>query len=164
MSNQVKAVFFDLGDTLVRRLSITPPRFEWIPGAQALVKRLRLADIPLGLISNTGSLTRAQLLAMMPNGFSFDLFQSEMVVLSSEVAFEKPDLRIFRLAMSRAQKIADPMIQFQLDASNCVFVGESLKEVIAAQQVGMIGACVQTLDSARIGELDVILTDLGLLV
>ena len=124
-AGKIKALFFDLGDTLVRRVSVTPTRFDWIPGAEALVKRLRLSNLPLGLISNTGSLTRQQLLAMMPGGFQFDLFQAEMIVLSSEVSIEKPDPRIFRLAISRAQNSANAAIQLQLDAEKRMSDGQT---------------------------------------
>jgi putative hydrolase of the HAD superfamily len=160
----LKTLFFDLGDTLVRQVTITPLRFDWIPGAADLLRRLRLAQVPLGLISNSGNLTRAQLLAMLPSDFSFDLFETDLVLLSSEVNIEKPDLRIFRLAMSRAQNSDKPRLSLQIDPHHCLFVGESLKEVIAAQQVGMLGACVQRAsESARIGNLDTILTEQGLL-
>lgn len=162
--SQIKFIFFDLGDTLVQRVSITPIRFQWITGAAELVKRLRQAGIPLGLISNTGDLSRAQLTSMLPSDFDFDFFETDAVILSSEVGIEKPDLRIFRMAISQAQSNSSPANSFQLDPHNCLFVGESLKEVVAAQQVGMMGACVQhTSQSAMISGLDPLLNELGLL-
>lgn len=86
------------------------------------------------------------------------------MLLSSEVSIEKPDLRVFRLAMNRAQSSTNPRLSLQIDPHHCLFVGESLNEVIAAQQVGMLGACVQRASkSAKIGDLDTILTEQGLL-
>src|SRR5262245_25399537 len=49
----VKVVFFDLGETLVR----TTDR-SWVPGALDALAVLRDAGLRLGVISNTGALSR----------------------------------------------------------------------------------------------------------
>lgn len=115
------AVFFDLGSTLVS------PERQWIEGARNALEQLRSRSIPVGVISNTGSLTRDQVLDLLPDGFDFDGFEPELVLLSSEVGIEKPDPRIFALAVERA--ITEP--------SRCLFCGEDLAETVAAQKVGL---------------------------
>ncbi|MDJ0945591.1 MAG: HAD family hydrolase [Kiloniellales bacterium] len=113
-------VFFDIGDTLVGGSS-------WMPGARDCLGALSTAGLPLGLISNTGNLTRPQLAAGLPGDFSFDDFRPALVLLSSEVNVEKPDPAIFRLAVGRAA----------VPPEDCVFVGENLVETWAAQAVGL---------------------------
>lgn len=161
----LRVVFFDLGDTLVRKVTASPSglQFAWIPEVKNLLERLRQTNLYLGLISNTGNFDRIQMLRMMPDDFSFDLFEENLVLLSSEIEFEKPDQRIFRLAVNRAQNHINPDIKMQIDPSECMFVGESLKEIIAAQQVGMIGARVQKTPQPDIGGLDDVLRECGLL-
>ena len=70
---------------------------------------------------------------MFPPGF-FDWFEDEFVVLSSEVGVEKPELRIFSIAVARTR----------LTARRCMFVGENLEKTVAAQRIGML--------AVRIGE------------
>jgi FMN phosphatase YigB (HAD superfamily) len=161
----IRIIFFDLGDTLVRKVSASPSglRFGWVPGVKDLVERLQLIKLRLGLISNTGGLTRTQLLQMLPHDFSFDLFDDNLILLSSEVGWEKPDLRIFRLAVNQAQNHINPDFRMQVDPQECLFVGESLKEVLAAQQIGMLGARVQETHQSEIGSLDDVLRECGLL-
>lgn len=142
----LKVIFFDLGDTLVHPTTSSPTgvRFDWVPGAANLIDQLQQIDIRLGVLSNTGTMSRTQLFQMLPHDFPFELFDENLILLSSEVGWEKPDPRIFRLAVNRAQKDSNPEIAMQIDPQECLFVGESLKEVITAQQVGMMGTRVQT--------------------
>lgn len=134
-----RVIFFDIGDTLVRRVAASPSgeQFTWIPGAKDTLKAVRDAGLRLGLLSNTGPLTRNQLLARLPNDFDFGFFDQTLVVLSSEVGLEKPDPRIFRLAVNLAQQLPFEGVNLQIDAWHCLFCGESLAECLIAQQVGM---------------------------
>src|SRR5262249_35722209 len=91
-------IFFDIGMTLVAKDTT-----KWTPGAKALLAELSAANLRLGIISNTGNLTRAQLTALLPPDFDFNTFEPDLVLLSSEVGIEKPDLAIFRKAIERAQ-------------------------------------------------------------
>ncbi len=118
-----RALFFDLGDTLVI------PGHGWIPGAQILLSDLRSPNLSLGLISNTGNLTREQLRALLPPSFDFGMFRQDLILLSSDPAIgvEKPDLRIFRMAIDRAG----------VPPTECLFCTESLPDTLAAQQAGM---------------------------
>ena len=113
-------VFFDIGDTLV---TDTGTRASALGCVETLVS----AGFRVGIISNTGDLTRTQLIGVLPTDFSFSPFDDELILLSSEHPFEKPSLRIFFEAMQTANTSPD----------RCVFVGESLEETVAAQSAGM---------------------------
>lgn len=116
-------VFFDIGDTLVTSGS-------WVEGAKATLEQLKSSGVRLGLISNTGNLSRDELKDHLPSDFSFEDFEDALIVLSSEVGIEKPDLRIFLLAVQRAA--APPWCS--------LFVGENLAETLAAQAAGLRAA------------------------
>lgn len=122
-----KAIFFDLGETLV-----TSNR-NWIEGAPQTLQRLKATGVELGIISNTGNLTRAELLqTRLPPDFRFDLFNPDLVVLSSEVGIEKPSPDIFRLALSGTGNL--------INNKPCLFCTENLFDTLAAQQVGFHAA------------------------
>lgn len=123
----VRAVFFDLGDTLV-----TKPR-QWIPGAQGALSSLRFKKLRLGVISNTGESSRDALLGELPVDFSFVLFDPKLILLSSEVGIKKPNVKIFELAVERSE----------LPSSQCLFCTENLLDSLVAQRAGMRVARVQ---------------------
>jgi len=132
----IDVVFFDLGDTLVRNGR------AWVPGAKELIAELRSKDVALGVISNTGDLSRDELLELLPEDFSFDVFQPHLVLLSSEIGYEKPDVRVFLEATRRAGG----------EARTCLFCTENLTHTLAAQQASMY--------TVRIGMLDPDLQDI----
>ena len=117
-------VFFDIGETILTQQS--NGSFDWIPEAKAAVVTIRSKGVRLGLISNTGTETRASLTNIFPANF-FDHFDSQLIVLSSEVQVDKPELGIFYHALKAAQQ----------PASNCIFVVEKQSEAFAAQLAGM---------------------------
>lgn len=132
----VQVVFFDAGDTLVKRRADAAPgsRFGWVAGAKAALSQLGAAGVRLGLLSNVPAMTRQQLQARLPADFSFDIFEPALFILSSEVGLEKPDPAIFELAVQRAG----------VPAVECLFCTEELLHVLAAQQTGMRAAWVPT--------------------
>ena len=113
-------VLFDIGKTLVRDSA-------WLPGSRACIDTLRLQGVRLGIISNTGSMTRSELAALLPDDFDFGQVHSSIVLLSSEVGLEKPDPRIFLHAIDASASAPQ----------ECVFVGEDLEETWVAQAVGI---------------------------
>ena len=125
MAQTVKVVFFDLGKTLV----ITETK-KWNPPAKAVLSELRKAGVRLGVISNTANLKRDELKELLPADFDFNLFDSDLVLLSSEVGIEKPEIAIFQRAVKEAG----------VSASQCVYCSEDLVETIAAQRAGMMSA------------------------
>lgn len=120
---RIDTVYFDLGDTIVTR------QRKWVPGGKAALKTLGLSGVRLGIISNTGTLTRQQLLQLLPADFNMGVFKDELVILSSEAGVEKPAAQIYGLAVDRAN----------VAPCNIVFCGEKLSEVLAAQQLGIRG-------------------------
>lgn len=127
MSLFVKVIFFDLGMTLVGADTT-----KWMPGAKTVLKALRTEGVRVGVISNTGDWTRAQLKKQLPADFDFSAFEANLVLLSTEVKIEKPSLEIFRLAVKRAG----------VPAAQCLYCSESLVETVAAQRAGMVAARV----------------------
>ena len=119
----IKAIFFDIGDTLISKK-------QWLPGARETVLAMRKKEVRVGLISNTGNLSREDLGKLLPADFDFGLFEEGLTMLSSEVGIEKPNLGIFSLAVQHTG----------LSPWETMFVGESLRETIAAQKAGMQAA------------------------
>lgn len=117
----IQVAFFDIGNTLVDR------RNNWMPGAQNVLGELKTKGVRLGLISNTGNLDRDQLQDLLPGDFDFDVFEEGLVILSSEVGVEKPNLGIFLLAVQHAG----------VSPWETAFIGEELDQAHAAQSAGM---------------------------
>ncbi|BBM85972.1 hypothetical protein [Candidatus Uabimicrobium amorphum] len=123
-SSAAKVIFFDLGDTLVVSGK------KWATGAQQILQQMKSKR--LGIISNTGNLSRSQLLELLPQDFSFDSFDENLILLSSEVKIEKPDPQIFQMAIKRAQQI-NP----SLEAQDCLFVTEDMEHLSIARGLGI---------------------------
>ncbi len=145
-----EVVFFDLGDTLVDGKNTT----SWVPDARGVLDLLHQKGLQLGLISNTGTLTRLQLVAMLPPDFNLAQFEEHLIVLSSEVGVEKPGLEIFRLALARAS----------VEGHKCLFCTEELLHTLAAQQVGMHVARLQRPPGSDVGSVADLLEQLDKLV
>ena len=145
---RVSTIFFDLGDTLVR-----PDVRAWVPGAKATLEALKAKSIRLGIISNTGDLSRSQLSARLPEDFRFETFEAQLILLSSEVRVEKPSPEIFATAVSSAN----------VEASKCLYCGEKLDEALVAQAVGMRAARLLLPPHSDIGELTASLVASGLI-
>ena len=133
----IRAVFFDIGSTLVAKK-------EWVPGSRELVAQLQQNKIAVGLISNTGELSRDELAELLPPEFDFATFNEELVFLSSEVGVAKPNVGIFLVAVQHAN----------VSPWQTMFIGESLTESLAAQSAGMQAARVvdYEADFAAIGK------------
>ena len=122
----IEVAFFDLGGTLVRL--VAGQRAEWIEGAKIGLGKLADKGIRLGLISNTGDLTRQDLLDdLLPIDFPTDLFEDSLMILSSEVGVEKPALQIFARAVDAAGTLP----------GRCLFCTEEMAHALACQEIGM---------------------------
>jgi len=143
----IKAAFFDLGGTLIGN------NRDWLAGAQNALTTLRAKQIRLGIISNTGHLSRPQIRALLPPDFDLGLFESNLVVFSSEVHVEKPDPNIFLLAIKQASVKPD----------ECLFCTEEIAHIVAAQHVGMQTVRVQPPPHSSIGKIVEKLTAAGML-
>lgn len=102
-------------------------KFEWVEGAKNTLEQLKEREVRLGLISNTGNLSRSQLLSLLPADFSLDTFEQHLIILSSEHEFEKPQLAAFAYAVDKAG----------IAPIECLFCTEELSHTLAAQQIGM---------------------------
>jgi FMN phosphatase YigB (HAD superfamily) len=148
ISVMLKAVFFDIGDTLV----ITSDK-TWVSGAKEALTALRALGLRLGIISNTGDLSREKVLDLLPADFNFGVFENDLIILSSEVHLKKPDPAIFRLAVKRAN----------VKPGECLFCTEELDHTLIAQQTGMLAARVlQPPSNSDAGQLAGILKSGGL--
>lgn len=126
LSLTLPAIFFDIGNTLVSRR-------EWLAGAHDNLRTLASVGIALGIISNTGTLTREQLKRdHLPRDFDFGLFNHSQIILSSEFGSDKSTPEIFLHAIGQSQRLA----------FDCIFVGESLLETWTAQSAGMRSAWI----------------------
>ncbi len=146
-TRKVKAVFFDLGETLVTK------NRKWLPGAEDALSALRAKGVRLGVISNTANLKRAELLKELPVDFDFKLFEDALVILSSEAGVEKPSPAIFELAVTKSG----------LRAEECLFCTEDLLHTLAAQKAGMLAARTKEPPANDVGKLPQALVDAGLI-
>ena len=144
----IRVVFFDLGDTLV-----VPADRSWVSGAKGALTDFRSRGLRLGVISNTGDLSREQLAELLPADFDWAEFDAELVLLSAEVGVAKPDPAVFRLAVTATG----------LTAAECLFCTESLLDTLVAQRVGLLAARVQPPPGADIGGLVAALVAAGVL-
>jgi FMN phosphatase YigB (HAD superfamily) len=140
------SIFFDLGDTLV-----TADK-HWIAGAEEALRALHAKGVRLGILSNTGPLDRAHLASFLPPDFDFTLFEPELVVLSREVGLEKPDPRIFRLALQRAGT-----------GAAAFFCTEDMGHTIVAQRAGLVVLRVAPPPASDVARLPEILAEAGVL-
>jgi FMN phosphatase YigB (HAD superfamily) len=123
----VSVIYFDLGNTLVKRGN-EGQRRVWIGDAPQALKSLHDAGFTLGVLSNTGPFTWDEILEnILPADLDTSLFDPRLIVVSSAVGAEKPDQRIFQYAIT----------QTGLAAGEILFVTETVEHVLAAQASGM---------------------------
>ena len=134
-----------------------------VAGAREALAVLRERGLRLGLISNTGSLTRADLLRMLPSDFQFGGFDEDLVLLSSEVGIEKPDIQMFQLALERTRQHDEEVLGPRADPAECLYCSESAVEMLVAQRAGMRGFRVTDGSAADMGMLINTLIEAGLL-
>ncbi len=135
-ADPIRAVFFDLGDTLVE--SVGGGMFGLRPGAAETVAQLQSLAIELGIITNVpGGWTIEDLQAILVEPEFLDEFS--VVVLSSQAPAPKPDPAIYTFAHS--------LLSAPVSITETAFVGETLGEIANAvdnptqgcRAVGMIG-------------------------
>jgi hypothetical protein len=134
MSDDPRAVFFDLGDTLgTATLSGAPRRllsFHLFPFVLPLLRQLKAAGLRLGVISNTGDDAGAAVDGVLATSGLLALLEPDLRIYSKDVGLSKKDgPEIFRLAAERAGFAGEPQ--------RCVFVGEDGRERGFALAAGM---------------------------
>lgn len=145
---RVEVVYFDIGDTLVAESDQ-----QWIPGAKDCLQGLKTAGLRLGIVSNTGDLSRSGLAPFLPADFDWGAFESGLIILSSEVGVAKPSPEIFQLAVARAG----------VEPARCLFCTEELLHTLVAQAVGMRAARVENPPRSDVSALATALNASGLL-
>ena len=118
----MKAILFDLGDTLEANGSLVPRALETLSAVQALIDSEGNAPV-LGLVSDfTPAATPESVAAMLKEYYAIigDLairpfFEpvAQRVTISTEVGVSKPDEKIFRVALDKIL----PQLPFQSAAS-----------------------------------------------
>lgn len=132
----LRAVFFDLGNTLVE--PGPGGLFVIRAGAQETLDQLHAAGLELGLITNVpAGFTREDLEALLAEPALLDEF--EVLVLSSQAPAPKPDPLIYQHAHS--------LLPTPVPIGATAFVGETLSEIAnselaptsGARAAGMVG-------------------------
>lgn len=129
----ITTVFFDLGDTL-GTATLTPPplrlaTFQVFPFVLPLLTDLSGSGLKLGIISNTGDDTGADVDRVLGPTGVLPFFVPRLRIYSRDVGMTKADPAIFALAADRAGE------KGALD--HCLFVGEDARERATAQRAGM---------------------------
>ena len=125
----VKAVCFDLGDTLMKEESVIRDAEGWavradmIEGALSLLRNLKEAGYKLAIICNaSGRSARNVLRSSRLESF----FQA--ILISGEMGVEKPDGRIFQAALEK----------LEVKPEEAVMVGNRISsDIVGANRVGM---------------------------
>lgn len=127
-----QVVFFDLGGTLGSpRLTFPEQRLERLdlyPFATPVLQQLKDANIPLGIISNTGNETAESMQMVLERSGIYRFFLPDLMLFSSVVGMDKSSVEIFQLALQRAAKVQSPDL--------CVYVGEDRLERETAMKAG----------------------------
>ena len=104
-----------------------------------VLDKLKGIGLRLGIISNWDLSARATLTRQ---GLA-DYF--EQIIVSSEVGIEKPDERIFLLALEKAE----------ISASECLYIGDNYyDDAIGAMKVGMPSVIINRFERKGIGEIE----------
>ncbi|MEM2994653.1 MAG: HAD-IIIA family hydrolase [Candidatus Bathyarchaeia archaeon] len=116
----IKAVFFDLGDTLVDE-----DNFETLPYAHEVLKSLKEQRYKLAVVCDTEA-SKEEVKAIMRKAGILEYF--DVVVVSSEVGATKPNEKIFRVALD----------ELGLQPSEVVMVGNRIsRDILGGNQLGM---------------------------
>ena len=119
--------------------TLTPD--DWLPGAEALLHSLQQAGARLALCSS--SRNAPTILRRLSGEVFF-----ETVVSGRDITRTKPDPQIFLLA---AERLA-------VEPGRCVVLEDAAAGVVAARNAGM--RCVGVGDPGRLGEADMVISDL----
>ena len=123
----VKAVFFDLGDTLINEET-----GGLLPYAREVLRRLRSEGYRLALICNATTATGKEVREILRNARIEEFFDAVMV--STDVGYRKPDEGIFRIALER----------LGLQAEQVAMVGNRVSsDILGGNRVGMTTVLVK---------------------
>ncbi len=127
----IKAILFDLGDTIIKEEGVTDERMtesnlEKVPHIDEVLKQLK-GKYKLAVVTNTSTSKEERIrLALRIMGLE-DYFDA--VVTSVDIGHEKPDIEIYCEALRR----------IEVEPTEAVMVGNRIKtDVLGANKLGMI--------------------------
>ncbi len=123
---EIKVIFFDLGDTLGTAIVEHGVLSKFIPFDFAIpvLRNLKTKGMRLGVISNTGNETRAHMDEVLKTAKLLKYFEPSLLIFSSEVDRTKNSPAIFKYVVEREG----------LDPRHCLFTGENPEERNYAHQ------------------------------
>jgi HAD superfamily hydrolase (TIGR01662 family) len=125
----LKAVFFDLGDTLIveqgdKHLVETP--FYAVPQAEETLIALKRKGLKVGIITNTTT-SREKDVRKVLQQLGLESY-IDFIVTSVDAGCEKPDGRIFSIALNA----------FGVKATEAIMVGDQVaKDIVGGNRIGM---------------------------
>ena len=130
-------IFFDIGDTLA--VAHFGPdnsleRFEVFPFVLQILGKLKSTphsggqSLRLGVISNSGTISRQTLLSALSQSGLTPFFEPGLLLFSSVEGLDKSQPEFFRLAATRASS----------PPQRCIYVGENEKERAVAATAGFV--------------------------
>lgn len=129
-SPPIRAVFFDLGDTLgeatVEGNPLRLARFDVFPYALEVLRQLTAQGIRCGLISNTGGTRGADIERVLATTGILDGIDPDLRLYSADEGVTKASREIYQRAAAR----------FNGSAAQCLFVGEDSAERAVAMSAG----------------------------
>jgi len=126
----LKAVFFDLGDTLIveqggKHLGESP--FDAVPQAEETLVELKQKGLKIGIIANT-TISREKDVRKTLQQLGLENY-FDFIVTSVDACCEKPDGRIFSLALQA----------FGIKACEAVMVGDRVAtDIVGGNRIGMM--------------------------
>ncbi len=157
----LKAIFFDLGNTLVDQSGPAP--YPLFPTAQSAIDALQAAGVEIGIITNVpAGWTRTDLEALLLEPEFLDEF--DVLVLSSQTPgpVAKPNPAIYAYAHSQLPVPLPPI-------GATAFVGEMLSEIantevsptLGARAAGMVGIHLSNAAPSPLADFTISPADLG---
>jgi FMN phosphatase YigB (HAD superfamily) len=127
MSGEIDFVFFDIGGTLGERDA--SGKFKPFPSSAGLLKAMREGvGLRVGIITTLGGqLTDAEALKMLEGAGLKQFLDPDGFVSDNKAGAAKPDPAVYLFAAEQAG----------VPVGRCLYVGESLVEVIGALAAGM---------------------------
>jgi putative hydrolase of the HAD superfamily len=126
----LKAVFFDLGDTLIVEQGnrhLGEASFDAVPQAEETLVELRQKGFKLGIIANT-TISREKDVRKTLQQLGLESY-FDFIVTSVDAGCEKPDGRIFSVALQA----------LGIKACEAVMVGDRVaKDIVGGNRMGMI--------------------------
>ena len=128
---ELKGVFFDIGNTLVKVTSVKPLEFEPFSSSVDLLRGMgQTLGLKIGIITNiSDGITDADVIRLLKEADLLSFIEAGAIVTSDNAKARKPAPEIYQRAAER----------MGLSVQECLYVGDDLNEVLGAQKAGMAG-------------------------